>query len=286
MAASGGAGVVKKEYELAAGPKLIILKGSIPDWPKQQHERPDKIEPVAVVNAVIHNKAGPKLAEECLSKPEVRPGIRCPTGEAVVTRGYDFKTDYIIHTCGPVYAKDRAEECKRDLTNAYTNSLRKAEEIGVRCVAFAAISTGVYAYPFPDATEVSLSVLKTARPPLEEVWIVLFTQGDFDVATGIAEKLGLQPYRERPRSEATSGVTSTVVSAVHSAAPSQKELRTIPSVQAPTPVPTSSAPAPMPPPSRMGPPRELESHPSISHLGPPPAPSTAMARMWQAPLAT
>lgn len=45
-------------------------------------------------------------------------------------------------------------ECKRDLTNAYRNSLTKAQELGVRCVAFAAISTGVYAYPFKDATEV------------------------------------------------------------------------------------------------------------------------------------
>ncbi|GLI63180.1 hypothetical protein VaNZ11_005950 [Volvox africanus] len=199
--------VVKKEYKLQAGPKLIIFKGSIPDWPKMQQERPDKIKPIAVVNAanqrlcggggvdgMIHSKAGPKLAEECSRKPEVRPGIRCPTGEAVVTEGYTFNTDYIIHTCGPVYAKEREQECEEHLTNAYRNSLLKAQDLGVRCVAFAAISTGVYAYPFRDATKVSLTVLKEAKPPLEEVWIVLFTEGDFKTATSLAEELNMTPY--------------------------------------------------------------------------------------------
>ncbi|PNW71543.1 hypothetical protein CHLRE_16g658700v5 [Chlamydomonas reinhardtii] len=207
--ASAANAVVKKEYQLEAGPKLIICKGSIPDWPKMQAERgADQVRPIAVVNAanqrlcggggvdgMIHAKAGPDLAKECLGKPEVRPGIRCPTGEAVVTKGYNFNTEYIIHTCGPVYAKEREMECKRDLTNAYRNSLTKAQELGVRCVAFAAISTGVYAYPFKDATEVSLEVLQFAQPPLEEVWVVLFTQGDFDTATGIAEQtLRLPPF--------------------------------------------------------------------------------------------
>ncbi|KAG2485793.1 hypothetical protein HYH03_015504 [Edaphochlamys debaryana] len=103
-------------------------------------------------------------------------------------------TDYIIHTCGPVYAKEREQECERDLTNAYRNSLNKAQQLGVACVAFAAISTGVYAYPFRDATKVSLTVLKDARPPVQEVWVVLFTQGDFDTATGLAEELGLPLY--------------------------------------------------------------------------------------------
>lgn len=42
-------------------------------------------------------------------------------------RGYQFQTDYIIHTCGPVYAKEREEECRRDLANAYRNSLLKTQ---------------------------------------------------------------------------------------------------------------------------------------------------------------
>ena len=45
------ADVVKKEYALPHGPKLIVLKGSLTDWPDMQHRRPDVIKPMAVVNA-------------------------------------------------------------------------------------------------------------------------------------------------------------------------------------------------------------------------------------------
>lgn len=51
---------VKKEYRLDSGVKLVVFKGSIPDWPKMQNERPDKLSPLAVVNAGQRtNTAGP-----------------------------------------------------------------------------------------------------------------------------------------------------------------------------------------------------------------------------------
>ena len=34
------------------------------------------------VDGAIHDAAGEELFEACLKVPEVRPGIRCPTGEA------------------------------------------------------------------------------------------------------------------------------------------------------------------------------------------------------------
>ena len=34
----------------------------------------------------IHSAAGPELLTECRTVPEVRPGVRCPTGEARITR--------------------------------------------------------------------------------------------------------------------------------------------------------------------------------------------------------
>ncbi|PNH07516.1 hypothetical protein TSOC_006025 [Tetrabaena socialis] len=195
MAASGGPLLFKKEYQLLGnGPRLIICKGSIPDWPKLQNERPDPLTPLAVVNAVIHSRAGPELANELLERPLLRPGIRCPTGEAIETKGYNFNVDFIIHTCGPNYGSGERSRCKDDLTNAYRNSLTKAQQLGVKCVAFPAISTGLQAYPIEDATLVALSVLKDAKAPLEELWVVLFTQADFNTATGVAASLGLSEY--------------------------------------------------------------------------------------------
>jgi len=38
------------------------------------------------VDGAIHNAAGPRLLEACKQVPEVSPGVRCPTGEARITR--------------------------------------------------------------------------------------------------------------------------------------------------------------------------------------------------------
>jgi O-acetyl-ADP-ribose deacetylase (regulator of RNase III) len=38
------------------------------------------------VDGAIHRAAGPRLLEACKQVPEVSPGVRCPTGEARITR--------------------------------------------------------------------------------------------------------------------------------------------------------------------------------------------------------
>lgn len=40
---------------------------------------------VIIFVIAIHRAAGPQLREACSEVPEVRPGVRCPTGEARIT---------------------------------------------------------------------------------------------------------------------------------------------------------------------------------------------------------
>lgn len=40
------------------------------------------------VDGAIHRAAGPQLLHACRAVPEVRPGVRCPTGEARITPGF------------------------------------------------------------------------------------------------------------------------------------------------------------------------------------------------------
>ena len=90
------------------------------------------------VAGAIRRKGGPEIQREC-----DRIGY-CPVGKAVITTGGRLKAKYVIHAVGPVYGEGEEEE---KLRSATLNSLRLAEEHGVKSLAFPAISTGYFGMP-------------------------------------------------------------------------------------------------------------------------------------------
>ena len=113
------------------------------------------------VDGAIHRAAGPELYEACLKVPEVRPGIRCPTGEARITPGFRLPAKFVIHTVGPVYRDGRHGEPGL-LAACYRNSLALASEHACRSIAFPCISTGVYGYPIEDAAEIAIDAVRAS----------------------------------------------------------------------------------------------------------------------------
>ena len=107
------------------------------------------------VDGAIHRAAGRELYEACLKVPEVRPGVRCPTGEARITPGFKLPAKFVIHTVGPVYRDGQHGEPEK-LAACYRNSLALAAENGCKSVAFPCISTGVYGYPIKDAAKIAV----------------------------------------------------------------------------------------------------------------------------------
>lgn len=103
------------------------------------------------VDGAIHRAAGPELLEEC------RTLHVCATGEAKITKGYDLKADYVIHTVGPVYSGTDNDALL--LRNCYWNSLELARKNDIHSIAFPAISTGVFGYPLEEATKVALTTV-------------------------------------------------------------------------------------------------------------------------------
>ena len=100
------------------------------------------------VDGAIHDAAGEELFEACLKVPEVRPGVRCPTG-------FKLPAKFVIHTVGPVY-RDGLHGEPEKLATCYRNSLALAAENGCKSIAFPCISTGIYGYPKEDAAKIAV----------------------------------------------------------------------------------------------------------------------------------
>ena len=69
---------------------------------------------------------------------------RCPTGEAIVTEAGILKADWIIHANGP---KFREEDEEAKLRKTIGAALARAEEKGVKTLAFPPVGTGLYQVP-------------------------------------------------------------------------------------------------------------------------------------------
>ena len=123
------------------------------------------------VDGAIHRSAGPKLLAEC------RNLGGCPTGEARITKGYDLPARYVIHTVGPIYSGARDDD--PTLSACYRNSLRIAAENHWKSLAFPAISTGTYGFPFKRASRIAIAstMMELERlPTIEQVIFVLFSE--------------------------------------------------------------------------------------------------------------
>lgn len=127
------------------------------------------------VCGAIFRAAGGDLEAEC------RAIGHCPTGSAVVTGGHWLTARHIIHAVGPIWrGGDHGEPAL--LASCYRSALGIAADLGLRSVAFPAISTGIYGYPPIDAARVAVGVLREAAPTLDmRVVLVAFDAASEDV---------------------------------------------------------------------------------------------------------
>jgi len=126
------------------------------------------------VDGAIHRAGGSAILEEC--KKIVAEIGRLPTGEAVITTAGNMSSKYVIHTVGPIWGGGIRNEAQL-LANCYKNSLRVAEENGVKTIAFPSISTGAYRYPLNEAAKIAVTAVKEFlknSEQIKEVKFVLF----------------------------------------------------------------------------------------------------------------
>jgi len=128
------------------------------------------------VDGAIHRAAGPRLLEEC------RKLGGCPTGEARITTGGNLPARFVIHTVGPIWSGGGNRE-DQQLRDCYLNSMKLAEQNGVRTIAFPSISTGAYGFPIERASKIAVTTIRECLDRLSQVrtvFFVCFSQSDYD----------------------------------------------------------------------------------------------------------
>jgi len=124
------------------------------------------------VDGAIHRAAGPRLLLACRALPQVTPGVRCPTGEARLTPGFDLAARFVIHTVGPVWRGGEHGE-PAQLARCYRQSLQLARRHRLRTLAFPAISCGVYGYPAADAARIAVACVREVLADAPELDVQL-----------------------------------------------------------------------------------------------------------------
>lgn len=115
----------------------------------------------------------------------------CAVGDAVMTKGFKLKAKAIIHTVGPVYGKDPANQ-ERLLGDCYRNSLRLAAENGFESIAFPLISSGIYGYPKDKALRIATNAIKDFLQESEtdmQVFLVVYDKASFEISRTLYEDI-------------------------------------------------------------------------------------------------
>src|SRR5699024_1056540 len=142
------------------------------------------------VDGAIHSAAGKKLLDACKrEREEDLGGHKLPTGQAVITEGYQLQAEHDIHTVGQIGEGDQ-EKKEKLLKNSYENSMDLVVKHELISIAFPAISTGVYHFPKKLATSIAVeSVVQFARNhTLDKIVFVLFSEEDYHIYQNELEK--------------------------------------------------------------------------------------------------
>jgi len=148
------------------------------------------------VAGAILRKGGAIIDEEGQRQAPIR------LGEAAVTTAGALPNRYVIHAAAMGYrAEDRmvpkdpgTGSSAEIIRSATLNSLRRAEELRLKSIAFPALATGVARFPVEGAAGVMIKAARdysAERPDssIELVVFVLFTTGDYEIFKQFADKL-------------------------------------------------------------------------------------------------
>lgn len=142
----------------------------------------------AGVAGAIRRKGGAIIDEEGQQLAPIK------LGEAAVTTAGALPNKFVIHAAAMGYRpeddlvpkKPGTDSSADIIRNATLNSLRQAEELELRSIAFPALATGVAGFPVDECAETMIGAARNyaaVNPDssIELVVFVLFTKNDFAI---------------------------------------------------------------------------------------------------------
>ena len=177
-------------HQRADGGVIHLVKGDITQWSGDAIVNAANARMLGGggVDGAIHRAAGPELRLACEAVPEVAPNVRCPTGEARITRAFGaLKCEWVIHTVGPIY-RDEATSAPL-LASTYDAVFRLADSNHVSSIALPAISCGVYGYPLDEAAEIALDAAVDAPESVSSITFILFNESVYTAFADVLAEL-------------------------------------------------------------------------------------------------
>ena len=133
----------------------------------------------AGVAGAIKRAGGQEIEDEAVRKGPI------PVGEAVATGAGALKAEFVVHAAA--MGGDLVTGAD-EIRSATRNSLLRAEELGVKSIAFPALGTGVGGFSYSGVAEIMIGTVSqhlAGESGLEEVLFILYDDeayGAFDEA--------------------------------------------------------------------------------------------------------
>ena len=147
------------------------------------------------VAGAIRRRGGDEIDREGQAKGPIR------LGEAVATTAGRLPNKYVIHAAAMGYRAEDRKVPKRTgsqssaaiIADATRNSLRRAEELKPKSIAFPALATGVAAFPVGECAEAMISAAReyareNPQSSINLVRFVLFGEADYKIFAAVLNR--------------------------------------------------------------------------------------------------
>lgn len=165
------------QYIFPGGQRLEIAQGDLTAEPLDAivNAANERLAHGGGIAAAIVRRGGAAIQRE--SDEWVRRHGPVSHRRPAYTSGGSLPARYVIHAVGPVWGSGD-EDAK--LAEAVTGSLETAAQLGLRSIAFPAISTGIFGFPKERAAPLMLAAVRDyfARPGPGTLELVRFTLYD------------------------------------------------------------------------------------------------------------